>query len=417
MKKILILSYFYPESAFVGGQRTAYWAKHLHEHGYYPIVVTRNWNKGQTTLTEPVLQNELIVEKKDQYELHRLPFERSLRDKMDNKPSMKYFQKMLTLWELVVSNYSKKALPYSNFLSYSETLIKNETIDLILISGRPFQQFHFGYYLKNKYNLPWIADYRDEWNSHYRIPPAGFIRKTIASMEQKSERKWTSNVDHLITVSEVGLERLQKFIGKSGSVVRNGFEPIENEVEKVSKTLKLLYAGTLYPYQDLSMIVESILKINDAAIEFHLIGGFDTPQVKTEFLKLTELHPEIFHYTNKLPKEEFQQLAAQMDIGILTPYKNLDGCLPVKIFDYYALGLEILLCPSDNDLMATFIADTKSGIALKSQNECENYLKIQLENKRANKSNSPRDFQLGHEYSRSHQTQILAKTIDALLDE
>ncbi len=417
MKKVLIISYFYPESAFVGGQRTAYWAENLHKHGYYPIVVTRNWNRGQATLTEPVTDNVLHVEIKEGYEVHQLPFERSLRDKMDGKPAMRYFQKMLTLWELIASNYSKKALPYSNFLPYCENLVKNKSIDLILISGRPFQQFDFGHYLKKKFGTPWIADYRDEWNSHYRIPPKGFLRKFIASLERKSELRWISNADHLITVSEAGLERLEKFTGKSGSVVRNGFEPTEKIGKKDENKLKLLYAGTLYPYQDLSMIVESILKINDPALEFHLIGGFDTPQVEAEYRKLMQEHPETFLYTSKLPKEEFQDLAYQMDIGVLTPYKNLDGCLPVKIFDYYALGLELLLCPSDHDLMTAFISETQSGIALTSIQECESYLKEQLQKKRSNPSSAPRDFQLGSAYSRSFQTNVLAETLDLVLND
>ncbi|GAB5418338.1 MAG: glycosyltransferase [Crocinitomicaceae bacterium] len=415
MKKILIISYFYPESAFVGGQRTAYWAKNLHEHGYYPIVVTRNWNHGQATLTEPVEDNVFHVEKKEGYEVHQLPFERSLRDKMDGKSSMRYFQKMLTLWELIASNFSKKALPYANFLPYCENLIQSKSIDLVLISGRPFQQFHFGYYLKNKFGTPWIADYRDEWNSHYRIPPTGILRKFIASLERKSELRWISNADHLITVSEAGLERLQNFTGKSGSVVRNGFEPTEKISKKDENKLKLLYAGTLYPYQDLTMIVESILNINDQAIEFHLIGGFDTPQVEADYRKLMQQHPETFLYTNKLPKEDFQELAHQMDIGVLTPYQNLDGCLPVKIFDYYALGLELLLCPSDHDLMATFISETQSGIALASVKDCESYLKEHLQKKRSNQPSTRRDFQLGNKYSRSFQTNILAETLDQVL--
>ena len=52
MKKLLIISYFYPPANFVGAQRTAAWAKYLHEYGYYPIIITRQWNEGQTDLVD-----------------------------------------------------------------------------------------------------------------------------------------------------------------------------------------------------------------------------------------------------------------------------------------------------------------------------------------------------------------------------
>jgi len=414
MKKVLIISYFYPPSIFVGGQRTAFWAKHLHQFGYYPIVVTRNWNERQTTLTETVENNDLKIEKHQNYEVHRLPYRRSFRDICADRPSLKYFQKILTLWELFASNYSVKALPYSNFYSYCEDLIREQDISAILISGRPFQQFHFGYRLKKKYQTKWIADYRDEWNSHYRLEPKGVFWKMITALERKSEKRWLSNADHITTVSEAGLARLQRLLSLNGSVIKNGFESTEVKVKKQSGVLKILYAGTLYPYQDLSIIFESIKSIASPQVQFHLIGGFDTLQLESSYNELVKKFPEQFFYTQKLPRDEFISIMRQMDIGILTPYKNLDGCLPVKIFDYYSHGLELLLCPSDNDLMEQFITETNAGVVLKSKTECATFLKSQLEKKQVGGEQKPRDYNLGKEYSRMYQTQLLGKVLDKL---
>jgi hypothetical protein len=44
MKKVLILSYYFPPSGFVGGERTYSWYKYLNEIAYYPIVITRQWD-------------------------------------------------------------------------------------------------------------------------------------------------------------------------------------------------------------------------------------------------------------------------------------------------------------------------------------------------------------------------------------
>ena len=61
MKKILLISYFYPPANFVGVQLTAAWAKYLHEYGYYPIIITRQWNEGQTDLADQLKNSVLKI--------------------------------------------------------------------------------------------------------------------------------------------------------------------------------------------------------------------------------------------------------------------------------------------------------------------------------------------------------------------
>ena len=417
MKKVLILSYFYPPSVFVGGQRIEFWAKHLHEFGYYPVIVTRNWNEGQTTLTEQVQNNELKVETNATHEIHRLPYYRSTRDKLADKKGMKLFQKALTFWELIASNFSVNALPYSNMLPYCDQLLANGEFEALIASGRPFQSFHIGHLLKKKHNILWIPDYRDEWNSHYRSTIRNPLFKFIAYLERRSEKKWVSNADVFLSVSKIWVNRISDFTGAEGKVVKNGFNYIVPKSEREDDHLKILYAGTLYPYQDISIVTEAIRSLNNPKIKFYFVGNCESAETLFYLKGLAASHPKIFHLIEKVPKEEFEQLITQMDIGIMTPYRNLTGCLPVKIFDYYANGLQLLLCPSDEDLMANFISDTASGVVVNSQEECENYLTEQIESKQNRTFNRSRNFSLGKEYHRLYQTEILALALDNIKDK
>lgn len=413
MKKVLILSYFYPPSVFVGGQRTAFWAKELHHFGYYPIIVTRNWNDGQTTLTDKVSDNSLKVETYDTYEIHRVPFKQSLRDRLADKPRMKVFQKALTFWELIASNFSISALPYSNLYPYCDQLLQDGDFTALIASGRPFQTFHIGHRLKKKHDILWMPDFRDEWNSHYRTQPTGLLRKAIAFLERKSEKKWISNANCFTTVSDGGLKRLEAFSGKQGFVVQNGYDAIHSERKPSATKLKMLYAGTLYPYQDIRQVTEVIRNIDNPNLEFYFIGSCVSPETYQYMQALAQEAPQRIHIIDKMPKSEFEQLIDEMDIGVLLPYKNLDGCLPVKIFDYYAHGLDLLLCPSDNDLMEKFIHDTKSGAVVASKEDLINYLTDRLESLKTGKKILERDYTLGKIYHRLHQTELLAKTLDS----
>ncbi|MCR9172976.1 MAG: hypothetical protein NXI10_10805 [bacterium] len=417
MKKILILAYFYPPSVFVGGQRIEFWAKHLHEFGYYPVIVTRNWNEGQTTLTEEVHNNDLKVETHETHEVHRLPFHRSTRDKLADKQGMKLFQKAFTFWELIASNFSIKALPYSNMLPYCDQLLASGEFEAFIASGRPFQTFQIGHILKKKHDIQWIPDYRDEWNSHYRTSIRNPLMKLIAFLERKSEKKWVSNADVFLSVSDIWVNRISNFTGLEGKVVKNGFDEIVPKQIRNDQQLKILYAGTLYPYQDIRPITEAIAAIDHPNLRFFFIGNCESEENWNYLKDLEKKKPQTFQIVEKIPKVEFEKLIPKMDIGIMTPYQNLTGCLPVKIFDYYANGLQLLLCPSDEDLMVNFISETESGITVNSQQECEDYLKEQLKAKQEGAFDRPRNYILGKEYHRLYQTEVLAKTLDIIIKD
>ena len=102
MQKVLIISYFFPPCRLVGSERTEYWAKNLYKYGYYPIILTRQWNPNQIELTNKINNNyneHLIY---DHYEVYKVPYKRSLRDILSNYKSLILFQKALTFLESIL---------------------------------------------------------------------------------------------------------------------------------------------------------------------------------------------------------------------------------------------------------------------------------------------------------------------------
>ena len=428
MKKLLIISYFYPPANFVGAQRTAAWAKYLHEYGYYPIVITRQWNEGQTDLVDKVKKNELEIEKNNTHEVHRLPYKYSLRDRLANYPAVKVFQKALTLKELVLSNYSIKQLPFSNFYAYSKNLIqKDSEINIVIASGRPFQAFFIGHQLKKDFpRIHWVPDYRDEWNTRGTIRSNSFLRNQLLTFEQKSEKKWVSNSTLFLSVSDFWVKNIGAFIGVPGKKILNGFDQ-ENETKTLGKNIpksnnkiKILYMGSVYTYQDFSVLLQSIKQlVNSSALEIEItfLGSYAN---KRELNYLNSLFKEYRGFVRlepKVRKDQVVDFINNSDLLFVTEYKGLNGCLPVKIFDYYNSDKPILLCPSDNDLMENFIKETNSGYIANTKDECVAILEklIQLK-KEAKPLIGPRNNQNALFYSRKYQTKVLAGYLDSLFE-
>ena len=121
----------------------------------------------------------------------------------------------------------------------------------------------------------------------------------------------------------------------------------------------------------------------------------------------------VFSINKRINKTELIYELQKADVGLLTAYHNLQGCLPVKIFDYLYFGLNIFLCPSDNDEMEHFIARTNSGITVQNEDECYDELLTLLKLKKMNKDVKRKiDIKFLNEYSRNHQTLLLSEFLN-----
>ena len=82
LKKVIILADYFPPCNLTPAERTFSFACYLNEFGYYPIVVTRNWDI-------PILHSRdehkktgdhIIHEKKQNYEVYYVPFKPTLKN-------------------------------------------------------------------------------------------------------------------------------------------------------------------------------------------------------------------------------------------------------------------------------------------------------------------------------------------------
>jgi len=419
MKKVIIISYFFNPANFVGGERTLSWAKYLNKFGIYPIIITRQWNDGQKDLTDKIEYKEVIHEKHETYEVYRLPYKNSLRDKLAIKNRFKLIQKVLTFKEIILSNFFIKSLSYSNFYFFTKKIIESDnSIKSIIASGRPFRSFFIGYKLKNDFpHIVWVADYRDEWTTHKSKNTNNFLSKIIDYLEKKSELNWTSNVDFFIGVSEAWVNSISKFINKPGIVIKNGYweySPINKSVSE-DKRLVITYAGSIYSSQNFSIFIKAVKRfINEGNtnILVNFVGTEVNFKENFNIKKEVQGFESYFTFIDRLPKDKLYKLYQKTDLLLLTGYSNVKGCYPVKLFDYYSTGIPLLLCPSDKDVIEDFIKEMDCGFVLNDGNECFELLK-DLSHKK-NKDIpffTSNEKDKAHKYTRLYQTELLSKEL------
>ena len=141
MKKVLIISYFFPPCNLTASQRIKGWANYLSNYGYYPTIVTRNWDHPINSPEDVLIStgDKLIHEKNEQFEVYYLPYKASKRDLIFSKnKNNKLIQKTSKIWTLkdqILENYSNSAIPFSNLFDFSLDLIqKNDSFSCLIIS-------------------------------------------------------------------------------------------------------------------------------------------------------------------------------------------------------------------------------------------------------------------------------------------
>lgn len=427
MKKVLILSYYFPPANFVAAERIASWTKYLSKNGVYPIVITRNWNKGQSNTYDEVQDNSFKHSKTDAYELYQMPYHLSLRDRLFAYKNIYWttiIRKILTIWEILSSCITIQFYPYKNIYDQAVRILKQDPeISHLIISGNPFESFHFGHQLKKQFpHIHWIPDYRDEWTTFQDQKFDSVLNEVILRKQKLCEKRWTSNASFFLTVSKNLSDNIKSLIGVEGKVVMNGYDKddfsIKNEQEFISnKEFVICYNGTIYPQQDFSFFIKAFKKLVDIyhsqiSIKLSFIG------IASEDNNFINIVNELGSYAShlifepRIPKKDLMQKLSEADVMLMTDYGNNKGFYPVKMFDYFQVEKPILLCPSDGGSIEQFIIETESGFVAPDSEVCFDVLEKLLKQKLdgipiVQKTNKEK----GAFYSREVQASILANIL------
>ncbi len=381
MKKVLIISYFFPSCNLTASNRIAGWEKHLPEFGIYPIIVTRNWTGSELTAEERLMDSgsELRVEKKDHSEVHYLPYLASLRDKLfrksGNNSVYRLLSKFLTLVGVFIQPFCIRAIPYNNLYFHAKRLLKeNSDISTVLISGNPFEQFYFGYKLKKAFpRISWIADYRDDWTT------SEVVKVPFRSFHRYFEKTWVGTASCFTTISPYYQSKISKLVNIPGHTIYNGFEQlIENRHKTSPDSFVITYNGTLYETQNIEIFLEGLKRFIDANLDkkitFNLPGIlFDQKQANRVLTNMKGYESHLV-MTNRISKEEVLEIQKKSDLLVMIAHTNIKGVTSSKIFEYISLQKPFIVCPNDHDVLEEIAIKSGLGVMLDSQNQVMEYL-------------------------------------------
>ncbi len=379
-KKVLIITYYWPPSGGGGVMRWLKMSKFLPDLGWQAIIYTPE-NPDSSVTDESLIQeiHKDIVELKtpiwEPYHLYR---------KLSGTKSNTKF-KAGYISEASSGNWKNKLSVFirGNFLipdprrfwirpsiKFLSKYLEKNKVDLIISTGPPHSMHLIALGLKKKFDIPWIADFRDPWTD------IDFYSKLkLTTWADKKHHKLESEVltkaDHIVTVSPGCATDLEKIVQRKIEIINNGYDPQDFNFEKaeLDKTFTISHFGAFNKDRNPISLWTALKEITENNIEFknslriQLIGQTDDSVIdEIQKNNLTKNLILIEHLPHK--KGLIQLSKSQVLLLPLNDTPNVKGILPGKMYEYLALHRPILaIGPTDADY-AKIIKETSSGTPL-----------------------------------------------------
>lgn len=344
-------------------------------------MVTREWNPEIRTHldTKISLGKEVRILKFPTHEVHYLPFKPGILDRAYlnfGENFLRPFFLLVKLLDVFLVRFTLRFTSFRNFVPYLETLVKEQQPEKLIVSGEPFYLFRLGYYLKKKFNLSWLADYRDDWSTNQLQleKSGGAVRRWIARVESNYEKRWVSTAKKIISVSEIYTKRVSNFLKRPGITIQNGFEEelLKGSFYELNPNFTLIYSGVIYPSQDIRMILE-VLEISlKNGYPFRLVflgAAFDIKEKKRIESLIPSQVKSFVELTDRYPRQEALEILRKGHAFLGIAYGSMKGIPSSKLYEYLALGKPVLLCPTDNDIMEQMLKESGMGFFCKSAAE------------------------------------------------
>ena len=379
MKKVLLITYYFPPSGGAGVQRWLKTIKYLPEFGVETIVLTVDPAYASYPQVDESLCSEVpssvkvyTTKTKEILSLYKRvsPSKQVPYGGFANEPNPTLLQKISRFirGNFFLPDPRRGWNKYA--LAKAKQIIESEGITTVVTTSPPHSTQLIGLELKKQYpNINWVADLRDPWTDIYYnndLYPTSWAKKRNLAYE----RSVLVNADNVITVSEDCKRLFAEKADVAGkiTVVPNGYDESDFEEKKLVKgeitphsslltpNYILSYVGVLAPQHNLLPLKALVSGRKDILLRF---VGVVSEEIQQE-IKSWEVLTEFISYVSH--KEAVAYMQASDALLLFIPnVPNNEGIHTGKLFEYLASRRKILLFGPENGDAMRLISECGAG--------------------------------------------------------
>ena len=386
MKRVLIISYYWPPTGGSGVQRWVKFAKYLPSEGWQPVIYTPE-NPEQLAVDESlaaevpeaaeVVKTRII----EPYELYKKLLRRSGHSKeaVEVNPVNAQNKSLLQKAAMWVRGNLFRPDPRCLWIGPSVRFLKKylseHPVDLIVSTGPPQSMHMIGLRLSRETGLPWIADFRDPWTKIFYFKHLAMTPAT-ERWHKKMEKMVLDEASAVVAVSPLVQQEFQAMTDTPVELITNGFdecdfssEPCTEAYGGASQEFTITHTGLFAADGNPTVLWDVLAEKCHADEAFRkllrikLIGKTDDQILKA--LKDRGLESSLInmgYQTHSVAVE--QQRQASVLILPLRKEPEYKAVLPGKLFEYLASQRPILGIGQPDGAMAMIVNETGTGTVI-----------------------------------------------------
>ena len=376
MKKVLIISYYWPPAGGSGVQRWLKFSKYLPNYNWKPVIFTP-----ENPYFE-VRDKELLNDIPSEAEVWKHPIWEpyALKDKLFGKGGKGQNAGIIATEKSLKSNVlnwvrgnifvpDPKVYWVKPSIKLLKQKIAEQGIEHIITSGPPHSMHLIGLGLKKAIpEINWIADFRDPWSELDLLTEFNLSKRSKAK-HKRLENEVLKNADVTLTVSETWVEDLKKLGASRVALITNGFDADDfNPTSINNESFVIGHYGLLNHLRNPKLLWKALDRMCEKSLAFsnklsiQLAGNIDTSVIE-----------EINSFPNL--KSKLKLLGYLSHAQVLEQYNNTSvlllllfnsesgvGNYPGKIFEYFAAERPILAFGPANSDTQKLMSKTNSGV-------------------------------------------------------
>ncbi|MGO4921086.1 glycosyltransferase family 4 protein [Maribacter spongiicola] len=373
MRKVLVITYYWPPAGGPGVQRWLKFVKYLRDFGVEPVLYIPE-NPHYPLLDESFVNDipkDLIIYRhkiKEPYRIASLFSSKKTKrisSGIIQSKNQSGLEKIL-LWirgNLFIPDARKFWVKPS--VSFLKGVLEKEGIDTIITTGPPHSVHLIGYYLKQAKSLKWIADFRDPWTT------IGYHKKLkLTSSSEKKHKKLESDVlntaDKIIVTSTTTKQEFQQITSQPIQVITNGYDGgVSTQVELDTK-FTISHIGSLLSGRNplkLWKVLFELITDNSSfkeALCIQFIGVVSDEILSSIDEMGLKDYIEILGYVSNEKALTYQK-SSQVLLLVEIDSQDTIGIIPGKLFEYMAAKRPILGVGPKNWEVGKIVEQTKTG--------------------------------------------------------
>lgn len=425
LKKVLIVTYYWPPAGGPGVQRWLKFAKYLPAFGYQPVVYTPenpNYPILDDQLEQEISEHCVVVKQpiNEPYKWAQLLGSKeanAMSSGLIKQKQKQSFTERGMLW--VRGNFFIPdarvgwVKPSVHFLS---DYIQKHHIDTVITTGPPHSMHLIGMQLKELRKIHWIADFRDPWTTigyHKDLKLSAFATQKHLDLEKQV----LNEADQIIVTSKTTKANFEKITQKPIKVITNGYDVEYVGKVELDEKFTISHIGSFLSNRNPRVFWKALTELrkeNKAfkeAFQLKLIGRVSEEILETikEF-HLEECVVQLGYVDHK--QALIEQRKAQVLLLIEIDSEETKAIIPGKLFEYMAAERPMLVIGPEEADFFDIIRETNTGkVAL--YDEKEKIKEILLGYFTSYQEGTLKVYGMGLQYySRKKLTESLVKLLD-----